>query len=44
MAKPFYKVAEGTPVIPTTTNVTQIISAASKRYATIFTILAETGA
>ncbi len=31
--KPFYKVAKGTPLIPATNNVTQIISASSKRYA-----------
>ncbi len=42
--KPFYKVAEGTPIIPTTDNVTKIINSATKRYATIFTILSEIGA
>jgi hypothetical protein len=42
--RPFYKVEEGTPLIPTTENITKIISASSKRFATIFTILAETGA
>lgn len=39
--KPFYKVAENTPLIPTPENVNKIISASSKKYATIFTILAE---
>ncbi len=42
--KPYYKTAEGTPIIPTTENVTKIISASTRRYATIFTILTETGA
>ena len=42
--KPFYKVAEGTPIIPTTENVTKIISASGKNYAFIFTLLAEIGA
>jgi len=42
--KPFYKVAERTPIIPTTENVTKIISASNQEHATIFTILAETGA
>jgi integrase len=41
--KPKYKWDLGTPIIPTTENVTKIISASTKRYATIFTILAETG-
>jgi integrase len=41
---PRYKWEEGIPIIPTTDNVTKIISASTKRYATIFTILAETGA
>jgi len=40
---PKYKWEEGTPIIPTTENVTKIISASTKRYATIFTILAEIG-
>ena len=40
---PKYKCEEGTPIIPTTENVTKIIGASTKRYATIFTILAETG-
>lgn len=38
--KPFYKVAEGTPIILTTENVTKIISASNQEHATIFTILA----
>ena len=42
--KPFYKVDEGIPIIPTTDNVTKIINASTKRYAVIFTIIAETGA
>jgi len=42
--KPFYKVAEGTPLIPTTENVTKIIAASTTKYTTIFTILAEIGA
>ncbi len=42
--KPYYKVAEGTPIIPSTENVTKIINASTKRYATIFTLMAETGA
>jgi integrase len=41
--KPRYKWELGTPIIPTTDNVTKIISASSERYATIFTIMAETG-
>jgi len=41
---PRYKWIEHIPIIPTTENVNKIISASSKRYATIFTILAETGA
>ena len=40
---PRYKWEQKTPIIPTTTNVTKIISASTRRYATIFTILAETG-
>jgi len=40
---PKYTVQEHIPIIPTTANVTKIISASTKRYATIFTILAETG-
>jgi integrase len=42
--KPHYKWDETTPIIPTTDNVTKIISGASKRYTTIFTLLVETGA
>jgi integrase len=42
--KPHYKWDLPTPIIPTTENVTKIISSATKLYATIFTILAETGA
>ena len=41
--KPYYKVEEKTPLIPTTQNVEAIISNASKKYAPIFTILAEIG-
>jgi integrase len=41
--KPFYKVEEKTPLIPSTENVTLIIANASKKYATIFTLLAEIG-
>jgi integrase len=42
--KPYYKVEEQTPLIPTRDNVNAIISNASKRYVPIFTILAEIGA
>ena len=42
--RPYYKVDEKTPLIPTTENVGLIINNASQKYATIFTILAETGA
>jgi integrase len=42
--KPFYKEAEGTPIIPTKEDVTTIITASSHTYTTIFTILAEIGA
>ena len=41
---PRFKWIETVPIIPTTANVEKIISASTKRYATIFTILAETGA
>jgi len=41
--KPYYKVEEKTPLIPTSQNVDLIISNASKKYAPIFTILAEIG-
>jgi len=40
---PHYKWEQKTPIIPTKENVTKIISASTRRYATIFTILAETG-
>jgi len=40
---PRYKWEQPVPIIPTTANVNKIISASTKRYATIFTILAETG-
>jgi site-specific recombinase XerD len=42
--KPYYKVDEKIPIIPTTKNVELIINNASQKYATIFTILAEIGA
>jgi integrase len=42
--KPFYRVAENTPIIPSTENVNAIINNASPKYATIFKILTETGA
>jgi len=42
--RPYYKVDEITPLIPTTENVELIINNASQKYATIFTVLAETGA
>jgi integrase len=41
--KPNYKWEEGTPIIPTTEQVTKIISASTKRFATIYTIMTETG-
>jgi hypothetical protein len=41
--KPYYKVAENTPLIPTPQNVQAIIDNASENYVTIFTIEAETG-
>jgi integrase len=41
---PKYKWEAKIPIIPTTANIEKIISASTKRYATIFTILAETGA
>jgi len=40
--KPFYKVAENVPIIPSTENVNAIIDNASPKYATIFKILVET--
>jgi hypothetical protein len=42
--KPKYKWSLPIPIIPTTESVNRIISASTKRYATIFTILAKTGA
>jgi integrase len=42
--KPFYKVEEKPPLIPTTENVTTILNNASKRYTVIFEIFIETGA
>jgi hypothetical protein len=41
--RPFYKTQEVIPIIHKTESVTKIISAATERNATIFTILAETG-
>jgi integrase len=41
--KPIYKWQRKIPLIPTTENINKIISASSRKYATIFTILAETG-
>ncbi len=41
--KPKYRAEEVIPLIPTTANVNKIISASTEKYATIFTILAETG-
>lgn len=40
--KPKYRCEETVPIIPTTENVTKIISASSRRFATIFTIMTET--
>ena len=40
---PYYKWERKTPLIPTTENIYKIISASSEKYATIFTILEETG-
>ena len=40
---PKYKSEHKLPLIPTTENINKIISASTKKYATIFTILAETG-
>jgi len=42
--KPYYKVEEEIPLIPTTENVNKIINTATRNYAVIFTLLAETGA
>jgi integrase len=41
--KPFYNVAETIPIIPSKQSVTLIISNASDKYVTIFTLLAEIG-
>jgi len=41
---PQFKWIEHIPIIPTTENVNKIISASTKKFATIFTILAEIGA
>ena len=41
--RPKYKWELGTPIIPTTENVTKIISASTRKYATIFTLMAEIG-
>jgi len=41
--KPYYRQERKIPLIPTTANINKIISASSNKYATIFTILAETG-
>ena len=41
--KPRYKTERKIPLIPTTENINKIISASPQKYATIFTILAETG-
>ena len=41
--KPTYKWERKIPLIPTTENIYKIISASNKKYATIFTILEETG-
>lgn len=41
--KPYYRVEEGTPLIPTQQNVQAIIDNSSRNYATTFTIEAEIG-
>lgn len=41
--KPYYKYEPKTPLIPTTENAYKIINSATRRYATIFSIMAETG-
>jgi integrase len=41
--KPYFKWERKIPMIPTTENIDKIISASSAKYATIFTILKETG-
>jgi len=42
--KPFFKVEEKTPLIPSSENVNIILNNATKRYTVIFTLLIETGA
>jgi integrase len=41
--RPYFKWERKIPLIPTTENINKIISASTSKYATIFTILAETG-
>jgi len=41
--RPIYKWERKIPIIPTTANIDKIISASTRKYATIFTILKETG-
>jgi integrase len=41
--QPKFKWNETTPIIPSTDSITKIISASTKRYATIFTLMAEIG-
>jgi integrase len=41
--KPYFRVERKIPMIPTTENINKIIAAATDKFATIFTILAETG-
>ena len=41
--KPYYRSERNIPLIPTTANINKIISASSRKYAVIFTILKETG-
>ena len=41
--QPYYRWERKIPIIPTTENINKIISASTPRYATIFTILTETG-
>jgi integrase len=42
-SKPYFKWERKIPLIPTTENINKIISASTPKYATIFTILAQTG-
>jgi integrase len=42
--KPRYKVPEEIPIIPTTNNVERVINASTRRFTTVFTLLAEIGA